>query len=379
MTMNVGDHEVRVIRDAGPERARSELAIGAAGFPLPLAHRLEWAAMRTPAGSWFFDVRDRAGGTRGGFAAEVHRSRVLPGHLILRVERFGAGLAPDAIAAAVNALVQVARNNCRVLRIHVEQFSTDPAVKSALESVLSSCRFSRMPETRRYPRTIRVDCSGSEESIFASLHGTARRHIRAIAKHPVEIRPIADATWSPRMDELVRETMERTGGGHRFFDWPRQIEFTKHNSQLAYLLGLFRKDISGPPSLLAFAWSCLNGDYAHYDTAASTRATDLKLPLNYALAWELIRWAKQNGATWFDFGGITAGSHGDASDRLGGISDFKRYFSTDVIDVGGEWVLEPRWPQSRLAHALSSLAGWASSLKSKLRPGPAAKPAVEHA
>src|SRR5207249_11101081 len=117
-------------------------------------------------------------------------------------------------------------------------------------------------------------------------------------------------------------------------------------------VGLFHRD-----TLLAFAWGCHHGDHAHYDAAASTRHTDLKLPLGYALAGDLIRWSKQNGATWFDFGGVTTGSRtcGDA-DPVGGISDFKRYFSKNIIEVGDEWVLEPRSIRAALARIIGKFA-----------------------
>jgi lipid II:glycine glycyltransferase (peptidoglycan interpeptide bridge formation enzyme) len=54
--------------------------------------------------------------------------------------------------------------------------------------------------------------------------------------------------------------------------------------------------------------------------------------------WDLIVWAKRTGARLFDFGGITRGTHSD-EDPLGGISDFKRYFSRQIVPVREEWVL----------------------------------------
>jgi hypothetical protein len=40
-------------------------------------------------------------------------------------------------------------------------------------------------------------------------------------------------------------------------------------------------------------------------------------------------------------GGVTAGHFGDGQDRLGGISDFTRLVSDDVLQVAEEWVFEP--------------------------------------
>lgn len=361
-TIEVGGLACRVLREVTQERRDSEAALLAAGVRLPLEHRCAWAAANAPASSWFLEMRSKDSSLRGGFAIEVNRSRAMPGHLLLRVPRLGNGMAPEAIDGAVEAIVELARRG-RTLRINVETYFSNSAVGEALSTALERRGFKPVADCRRYRRTLSVDLSVDETAVFASFHGTARRHIRAIAKHPVQIRPISDDLWGPRMNDLMRETMDRTGGFFREISWRPKIELTNANPNLATLLGLFRTDKEGPESLLAYAWSCMHGDYAHYDLAASTRNTDLKLPLNYALAWESMRWAKQAGATWYDFGGITGGRNGDGSDRLGGISDFKRYFSKKEVDVGGEWILEPHWLRATVANGVSAAVGWLSSLK----------------
>ena len=136
-------------------------------------------------------------------------------------------------------------------------------------------------------------------------------------------------------------------------------------------MGLFGHGKSEPDTLLAFAVGHNHGDHVQYSHAASTRDTGgLPLPLGYALAWHIICWGKDLGAEWFDFGGITQGSH-DSGDRLGGISDFKRYFTKTVETVGDEWVLEVRPVRSFVARVLSTTAAAlgqaACSLRSTIR------------
>jgi lipid II:glycine glycyltransferase (peptidoglycan interpeptide bridge formation enzyme) len=80
----------------------------------------------------------------------------------------------------------------------------------------------------------------------------------------------------------------------------------------------------------------------------------------YPLAWDLIRWARGQGAVIFDFGGISAGT-AESDDPLGGISDFKRRFTDRVERVGEEWVYEPH-------PARAQLARW-TSRAGALRPG----------
>ena len=117
-------------------------------------------------------------------------------------------------------------------------------------------------------------------------------------------------------------------------------------------MGLFRQPGSGPEALLAFGWACHHGDHAEYCTTASTRIPGSRLPLTHPLAWDLIRWAREHGARWFDFGGVSAGGLASA-DPLGGISDFKRSFSRQIETVGSEWVFEPRPGRARVARALA--------------------------
>ena len=166
---------------------------------------------------------------------------------------------------------------------------------------------------------------------------------------------ITHERYASRLEELRRETFARTGGGIQDENWETIIVLSRAHPELSRLVGLFREDVDDPSGLLAFAWSRRHTDHVDYAAAASTRPEDLRIPLTFALAWDLIRWGKRVGATWFDFGGITDVAEAQ-DDRLKGISDFKRNFSDNVILVGEEWVLEPRLT-SHLARAVSNAAG----------------------
>jgi hypothetical protein len=79
--------------------------------------------------------------------------------------------------------------------------------------------------------------------------------------------------------------------------------------------------------------------------------------------WDLMCWARRNGASWWDFGGITEGQQG-SDDPVGGISDFKRHFSTTVRLVGERWVLEPSFLRSGIAQGVGALARVIRQLRS---------------
>jgi len=348
-----------VAHPADPERRLVERALLEDGVHLPLPHRLDWAQSGCEPSSWFFAIADPMREFRFAFAAVTHGSRALPGHRVVRVERFGASGTLDAVEAGIHALRAVSRTERRILRVHVEVFSNDPVRRVALARVLASAGFRRARHARCYADTIALDLAPPEETIFAELHRTARRHIRSVGKKPVEVRVIDDLALAERMQALLDETLARTGGTRATYDWRRLIQFSARHPALSRLAGLFRTDRTGPEALVAFAWGCHHGDHAHYSTAASTRDADLHIPYGYGPAWDLALWAKRGGASWFDFGGVTAGHNADAEDPLGGISDFKRYFSPHAVAVGEEWIYEPHPLRAAAARLISASARFA--------------------
>lgn len=346
---------VHLSRDA--ERERCEARLIEAGVPLPLTHRSAWAQLREGLESWFVCVQDADERYVCGFDVLVGLSRALPGHLILRAERFGAALSDSARRAGLLALLDLVRENSLVLRADVEVFSPAAEVRESVAALATSLGFRRRQRPRSYQETVAVDLRPSDEEILASFHATARRHIRAVAKNPTAVAVLDNVGYAPRMESLWKETLRRTGGSYQSRDWARLLEFAAAHPQAARLVGLFRTDFEGPESLLAFATGYSHGDHVQYAEAGSTRQTDLRMPLSYALAWDLMCWGKSLGAHWFDFGGITPGSFSDKGDRLGGISDFKRYFSKGSLKVGEEWTIEPRPLRAAVASMVTAAAG----------------------
>jgi hypothetical protein len=355
-----------VLFEPGPERARCEDELDGAGHPLPLPHRAAWAEAHRPAGSWFVGMRDPGGRCVGGFAVEVSPTRALPGHLLLRAERFGGNLSPEARDAGLRTLAEAAQANPRVLRVNVELLARPAEVRSGLEAALARHGFEPEPDRRRYAQTAVVDLTPPEAKLFEGLDKKTRQHIRRTARKGVEVRPIMDVALAGRVEELLRESLGRHGGQYQPRNWAARIGLSQRCPAWSRLVGLFRTDVSGAASLLAFAWGQHHGDHAHYDAAGATRANDLKVPLAHALVWDLMGWAKGHGARWLDLGGITEGTFGDGQDHLGGISDFKRGFSTAVVEVGGEWVLRPHWLRARLASAVSTGAAFVSRFCSEV-------------
>lgn len=353
------EYEVELFEALGPERARCEATLLAAGLPLPVQHRSEWALAHPGRAPLFVAVKAAGAGYHAGFAVDVSRSRAMPGHWLFCVEKFGAALSDGARAAGLRALAHLARSRPCVLRVHVQVYARDPGVRAGIGTLLRELRFRSAAKPRTYRDTVFVDLAPDESEILASLRRSTRRNIRQIAAQPFQVRTIARPAPVGRMQALVEESLARTGGRAQREDWEALAALSDGRPDLSRIAGLFRTDVRGPEALLAFAWGLNHRDYAENPATGMTRLPGSRTPLTYALIWDLIRWAKRAGARWFDLGGVTRGRRSEG-DPLGGISDFKRGFSSTVVAVGEEWILEPNPLRGQLAAALSSASSCVS-------------------
>ncbi len=353
MTTSAGRSQVQWLHGITPERERREGELLSAGCPLPVRARLAWARA-FPRINTSLLVVEGAGGELGALGVERHPSRALPGHHVVRVLRVGAALPAETANAAIMALDESCRKDSRALRVHLECFSRDPDARDRLGAVARGYGFARLSDVTNYEYTLATDLRGSDNAThLASLSQGVRQNIRALAKYPVEMRPIRDESDSPRMNALMRETLARTGADHVEMDYAPTIRFALAEPSLARLMGLYRTEKVGGDALIAFALGLNNVDHAAYDIGASARVPEFKnLSLGYPLLWDLIRWGRDAGTSWFDYGGVPA-EDSEGEERLGRISDFKRRFEKHAVRVADEWVLIPHPLRSAVARAVS--------------------------
>jgi len=344
-----------LFRGRSAERARCEGALLERWHGvLPIHARSAWMTVagghRTSA---LLAVRDEQGDWRSGVALLTVRARSVPGSYALRVPRAGSTVAPEDCTVVAAALHRIAERSHLLLRLNVEAFSRDASTRQRLVDALLGAGFHAVSRPMGYTHTVVIDLAGKDDAaLLASFSERARRHVRARAKHPVVVAPIVEPRWAPRLGELLAASFARTGGLPPALHWEAIIELSRTQPHLSRLAGLFRTDRQHADALVAFAWGCMHGDHAHYDAAGSVRLEDLHLPLGYGPVWDLLCWARDGGASWFDFGGVTVTDVG-ATDPLGGISDFKRGFSHLTEEVQEELELVPHPRLVRLSEAVS--------------------------
>jgi len=347
--------EVRCTHEDDPQWLRYERELEEQGVPIPLEHRCAWARSITPP-HCLVSAHDLKGRCLAAFAIELTRTRAAPGHLIARAERVGPSADIVALRAALDGWARMFSVLPWLLRMEVGLSSFDAGVLAELGAQLARDDFTRLPEPRSYARTSLIDLRPSEDELFARLHPTARRHIRAATKKPVTLEPIRGTERRDAMQALLVETRRRTHGPLPGHSLDEILAVAEAQPDLIHVVGLSSRDDG---RLLAFAIGHYDGDHVTYGEAASTRDGAYHFPLGYAPLWDLVLWAKRRGATTFDLGGITPGSHADADDELGGISDFKRYFRGEERFVGQEWIAEPHALRAAIASRISHLAEWA--------------------
>jgi hypothetical protein len=342
-----------LLRGPSDERTRCERDLDRLGVPVPLPYRQIAGPVVPARETWLIAIRGREGRCAGALGVNVRAAPYLPGHIVLDVVRLGASLAPAIRRLALETLIDAVRRDPRVLRLTLEVFSRDADDRADYATHLSALGLEPLERRNGYRQTLTLDLRLDENTIFAGFERSARRNVRSLAKQPVTLAPIVDPRYADRLEVLMLETLARTGGSYAPQDWRAIIDLTREAPHLSRLVGILRNAADGPDSLLAFAWGCAHGDHVQYSHGASTRDVPFRIPLAYPLMWDLVTWGKRIGATWFDFGGVTDGTVGDAGDPLGGISTFKRFFSRDVATVADEWVYEPpsvRARAARIAH-----------------------------
>jgi len=198
------------------------------------------------------------------------------------------------------------------------------------------------------PRFVfRLDLTPDEETLFDRFHPKTRYNIRLAQKKGVEIRDNCSKEDLPVFYELLKETTERDKflvRAYSYFSdlWDYLVPPGYFRLFMAYYEG---RPVAGT---LAF----LFGKKAWYIYGASSNAYRNVMP-NYLLQWTMIKWARQNDCTLYDFRGVPGELSED--NPLYGLYRFKKGFNGEYTEFIGEYdlVFSPFF--YRLWHTLEPL------------------------
>jgi CelD/BcsL family acetyltransferase involved in cellulose biosynthesis len=262
---------------------------------------------------------------------------------------------------------RAARALPRLQRLEVQVFDEDPARRAAIAASLISAGASHVDYPRDYTRTIALDLLEDERALLRSVHPKSRPKLRALESRGLGwTAEIRDHAYIDRLQTIYRQSFERTGAGAPSIDF-RDILSDAVSGQGSVLVGAFLAGRPALNNLIAFAWGRLHGDYISYEAAGSERSLELRgASPGYAVIWHLARWARSNGASWLDLGGVI-GPEAGQDDPVYGISIFKRRLSSKEFHVANEYRFEPRPALTWLGHISRRVAAKVASIESHAR------------
>lgn len=185
-------------------------------------------------------------------------------------------------------------------------------------------------DTMQPPRTIIVDLRPSEDDILAAMKQKTRYNVRLAGRKGVTVRQ-GDASDIDAFNRLMRVTGQRDDFGVRSPDYYRAAYslFAETDEVALFLAEYEEKPLAG---VMAFR----NGDTAYNLFSASNNEERQRMP-NYAVQWDVMRWAKAQGCTQYDMWGAPDAPEAELeaqfterSDGLWGVYRFKRGFGGDV-------------------------------------------------
>ncbi len=236
----------------GGERETIELELAASGVVLPVPQRARWQQAFDSRETVMFVARGEDRHPVAALGASISRSRALPRHRIYRVERWtGSGVA-DADHAILDEFAHSVRRDKLCLRATIELFSFKDGGRERHAEQLRTLGFARAPVPRMYSQTLTIDLAPSEDELFAKLHSTARRHVRAPAKKGLVLRPVTDAALGDRLESIFNETFRRTGTVPEPRPWRKIIELSAAEPALSRGVGNFDDAAAAPEKLVAF-------------------------------------------------------------------------------------------------------------------------------
>lgn len=235
----------------------------------------------------------------------------------------------DALFSQLNA--QLRSQGALTLRIELAQDTSNQYIKDQLASL----QFRPAP-TIQPLRTIMLDLTADEETLLAHMKEKWRYNVRLAERKGVSVRVAQTVEDVQSWYKLLQTTRERDQFGIHTLDYYLQAWriFVPRNQGRLLLA-----ECNG--QLLAGIFVGLLGKQAIYLYGASSNEQRQLMP-NYLLQWQAIRWAKQQGATQYDFWGIPETD--DENEAMAGVYRFKRGWGGQVVYFLGsyEHIYRPR-------------------------------------
>ena len=217
------------------------------------------------------------------------------------------------------------RENAHTVKIEPEVLEEQTAVKA----VLSDIGFEKFRWDLQFKTTMLIDLTPSEEELLAAMKSKTRYNTRLGAKKGVQI--VEDNSLDAR--EEFHTMMELTAQRDGFFKRPHDYLFAcwqaMYDANRAHLFFAVHEGqkLAG---ILVFTF----GHKYWYTVGASTDEKRNLMP-TYQLQWEVMRWAKEQGITFYDMVAIPNPENLSEDDSMYGLYRFKSGFGGRIAEFVG--------------------------------------------
>ncbi|HYA99676.1 MAG TPA: peptidoglycan bridge formation glycyltransferase FemA/FemB family protein [Ktedonobacteraceae bacterium] len=242
----------------------------------------------------------------------------------------------DSSVNNISNIAQIFFTQLRSILIKQGALALQAELASELESeeskllarALEPLRFQRVQPVQP-ARTIVLDLTLDEDALLANMKEKWRYNVRLAGRKGVQTRVAETLEDVDSWYELLQTTSIRDQFGVHTREYYRQAwQLFAPREQARLLLASYNGQ------LLAGIFVGLMAKKAIYLYGASSNEQRQFMP-NYLLQWEAIRWAKQAGATTYDFWGIP---ETDAkSEAMAGVYRFKSGWGGRIVRLAGNY------------------------------------------
>jgi lipid II:glycine glycyltransferase (peptidoglycan interpeptide bridge formation enzyme) len=274
-------------------------------------------------------------------------------HPIPKLNQFSIGYFPRGFQPdeeQISALKQIGQKHNAVF-IKLEPNVTSPIENRAEFKPLikflvdNDCEPGR-PFFAKY--TYQVDLTQSEEELFAKLKSKTRYNVRLASRKGVHIVEDSSRKGLEIYLNILQETLDRQGF---YLHSPEYFKTMWEQLKDSDMMHIFHAVYEDTPlvSWIMFKWK----DVIYYPYGASLDAHRETMASNLMM-WEMITWAKKQGAKTFDMWG-SLGPEANQSDPWYGFHNFKKGYGGVHTRFVGTFDLILQQPHYKIFKAVDSL------------------------
>ena len=174
----------------------------------------------------------------------------------------------------------------------------------------------------------RLDITPSEIALLSNMHQKWRYNIKLAGRKGVVIREAQNKEDLKIFYTILQETAKRDHflvRDYQYFEWIWDYMVSQNYAQI------FLAEYEG--RVISATLGLILGTKFWYLYGASSNEDRNVMP-NYLIQWEMIKWARKQGCTLYDFRGVSGDM--DENNPLYGLYRFKKGFGGELTEFMGE-------------------------------------------